>query len=972
MSEEDEKSHRFQGTRGPYGVQQKPPIIRTRQILPFEKLSPLDFERLCLWLVRREGYPETRHIGAAGQDFGRDLRSDHRHGEVLFQCKRRQSFGPKLAAEAVREILVKAQPPPAKIILIVACNVTQKSEDAAKEASGAIPCEIWALTEIDERAKRHEEILLEFFDQGRSKTKVIGSPTSRTNFGEIWLEHVMRQHRSLMPYFETRGAPLLESIYVEIQLSSQFPFSGAEQANGKGPTDLLGQPMSIRDVLSIDPAKQPWATGRWMLKGDPGSGKTTLLRHLALKLAQEGGEPYIPIYESLPRLMRDSRWMLDRIEDDLRCTGHPAEDIRLFLESQGNEGRLLFLLDGLDEVAQEFRTRAHTFLADLSERWPTCPLIITSRPIGALSPGREFLELDVLPFDEKQRRAFLNHWFGGEKTTGAGRAARAAAALESDRSLRDLASNPLYLTLMAILIEEGSEPSRYRALLFDQILDLLEEGRHHSPPTPIDNREAAHDGLRFLAWQMTEENRDSTSAAGLENHLWQKESLRDSLRYTWPSLRRFLDDLAEKTGILGAHDGPDADWRFWHRTFRETLAAEGLQQLRTRLGEAAVLKHVQEISRDGQESRWAEPYALLAGKIKDPDLLVKTLAQVNPALGLRALASAQGLKETTLGEILNLSADWKQRVQVYQRIPELLDDPERALLLLNQLRLRTTNGNDLYFIDLALLEVSRKAPACAPRAQTIRKCLYDHIPPIQLDLFNSIPSVIRDLGNLWQEIPAGKSLLGSTRLYPSSGDLPQREVTIESPFRMAAVPVTNFQYRHFDSSYEIFKWPDVEAGVLPYYPVVRISWYEAVSFCRWLSSALPQFQGARLPTSDEWEHAARGGTKTLYWSGDSESSLRAVGFYEANSSRRPHSYGHHGPNPFGLFEVHGGIWEWTSTPFDPVANDSMDQHETRRVMRGGSCWDDAEKCTSASRLEGAPDIQFETRGFRIVLPHADT
>jgi DNA polymerase III epsilon subunit-like protein len=75
-------------------------------------------------------------------------------------------------------------------------------------------------------------------------------------------------------------------------------------------------------------------------------------------------------------------------------------------------------------------------------------------------------------------------------------------------------------------------------------------------------------------------------------------------------LRPFLDDLAERTGILGAHDGATADWRFWHRTFREALTAEHLwEQHQGEEGKAAVLARARAITADEDLSRWAEPLA---------------------------------------------------------------------------------------------------------------------------------------------------------------------------------------------------------------------------------------------------------------------------------------------------------------------------------------------------------------------------
>ena len=87
----------------------KPRVTGNVHELPFEKLSARDFERLCLWLVRREGYPTAEHHGAAGRDRGRDLVAPQGEGLVAFQCKREKHFGPAKAEDAVRKILDKGQ-----------------------------------------------------------------------------------------------------------------------------------------------------------------------------------------------------------------------------------------------------------------------------------------------------------------------------------------------------------------------------------------------------------------------------------------------------------------------------------------------------------------------------------------------------------------------------------------------------------------------------------------------------------------------------------------------------------------------------------------------------------------------------------------------------------------------------------------------------------------------------------------------
>ncbi len=155
----------------------KPPITGTTHELPFEKLSPRDFERMCLWLVRREGYPTAEHHGAAGSDRGRDLVAQREKGLTAFQCKRVGEFGPSDAEDAVHRILAPFEdsdtgeavtpPTPTRIILMIGCDVSVAAREKAERAAGEIPCEVWARTELDERVHRHQGILKEFFSVSR-------------------------------------------------------------------------------------------------------------------------------------------------------------------------------------------------------------------------------------------------------------------------------------------------------------------------------------------------------------------------------------------------------------------------------------------------------------------------------------------------------------------------------------------------------------------------------------------------------------------------------------------------------------------------------------------------------------------------------------------------------------------------------------------------------------------------------------
>ena len=114
-------------------TQPKPTATGTRHALPFDKLSPRDFERLCLWLVEREGYERAEHLGAAGSEQGRDILA-WREGELwAFQCKRVKRFGPTDALREVEKVLgLPEEQRPANYVFVVACDVSSNTRQQVR------------------------------------------------------------------------------------------------------------------------------------------------------------------------------------------------------------------------------------------------------------------------------------------------------------------------------------------------------------------------------------------------------------------------------------------------------------------------------------------------------------------------------------------------------------------------------------------------------------------------------------------------------------------------------------------------------------------------------------------------------------------------------------------------------------------------------------------------------------------------
>ncbi len=202
---------------------------------------------------------------------------------------------------------------------------------------------------------------------------------------------------------------------------------------------------------------------------------------------------------------------------------------------------------------------------------------------------------------------------------------------------------------------------------------------------------------------------------------------------------------------------------------------------------------------------------------------------------------------------------------------------------------------------------------------------------------------------------------------------PQHGVTVES-FLMGKYPVTQAEWRavaalpqverNLDADPSYFKGDDC--------PVEQVSWYEAMEFCARLSAHTGREY--RLPTEAEWEYACRAGTTTRYHFGDTLTSELAN--YDANQTTE---VGSCPPNAFGLYDMHGNVWEWCQdhwhknykgapTDGSPWLTKDSDAY---RVLRGGSWYFIPRICRSASRNDDRPGNRNFYIGFRVVANVAD-
>jgi formylglycine-generating enzyme required for sulfatase activity len=262
-------------------------------------------------------------------------------------------------------------------------------------------------------------------------------------------------------------------------------------------------------------------------------------------------------------------------------------------------------------------------------------------------------------------------------------------------------------------------------------------------------------------------------------------------------------------------------------------------------------------------------------------------------------------------------------------------------------------------------------------------------------------------------IPAGSFVMGDERGLDD--EKPLHKVTITQPFYLGKYEVTIEQFRSFieETGYatdaergtgfrgafgwdretmqfqtnEKYSWRNTGFPQSDSHPVVNVSWNDAKEFCKWLSTR----EGKKflLPTEAEWEYACRAGTTTRYSHSDDPEGLAKVAnvadaafqgqFPELKAVVKDsdgYAYtspaGSFLPNQFGLYDMHGNVWEWCSDWYGqgyyakaPPANPGGPATGEERVYRGGGWFNCARGFRSASRSGGRPENRNLTLGFRV-------
>ena len=223
------------------------------------------------------------------------------------------------------------------------------------------------------------------------------------------------------------------------------------------------------------------------------------------------------------------------------------------------------------------------------------------------------------------------------------------------------------------------------------------------------------------------------------------------------------------------------------------------------------------------------------------------------------------------------------------------------------------------------------------------------------------------LGMAFVYCPPGTFMMGSPKSEPERNlDETQHQVTLTKGFYIGTTEVTQGQWKAVMGNN-----PSAFSSCGDDCPVEQVSWDDCQEFLRKLNDGDPG-KGYRLPTEAEWEYACRAGSQTAYCFGNSGKSPDAYGWFSKNSRRRTHPAANMQPNAWGLYDMHGNVWEWCADIYDTdyyIKGQHIDPEGNAfgsvRVTRGGSWHDGAWRGRSACRAGNPPSEGLMDLGFRV-------
>lgn len=788
----------------------------------------------------------------------------------------------------------------------------------------------------------------------------------------------------------------LLDLYVPLQARCALP----EGETWSRPLRLAGRRITEQEAAEVGGVGQPQpALGLLqknagiVLLGDPGAGKSTFLKYLALSFALGQGEhlglgrrlPVLVPLVSYAEKLAAGGLRLDHFVADSFREGVGDLPIENLLEPALEEGRVLLLLDGLDEVRDPGLQRVVVQWVESFygfHRKAGNKFVLTSRIVGyrEVRPAAEGLvECTLVDFDDQEIETFLGRWVLVQErdVLGDSPAAKSSAererrellqALHTSAAVRSLAANPLLLTILALMKRQGVALPEQRARLYSvYVRTLLESWSAVRGLTQRPVRERnAFEVLKVLAplalWM-----HETSPKAGLVRQRDLKQRLREIYLERGDAdpeaaATMFLGDLHQSCLLL---ERGASQFGFLHLTFLEYLAAYSLAKLE----QYGLERVLEEITPRIGDAAWKEVLLLTIGHLAAVDerevaagRLLLSLVQQRPGPPGEAVV----LAGQALADLGRNALPVEVREKVVGVLLETMRDEETI-----QPARRAAAGRALAAIGDPRREVT-----------TLEGMQFCWVPP-------------------------GPFMKGSTSFdsQAENWEKPERRLEISYGYWIGRYPVTVAQLLEYVASSEAkLGDPDALRGD-GNAPAVWASCFEAAKFCVWLTSEaqkrgwIPEGWAAMLPSDLEWEKAARGGfdlpagPETRPWGRLAESCTPDSGRSNSEKVRRfpwgevfdtnransittgigrPSAVGCFpgGASPLGVEEMSGNVWEWTRS----LAHGYDAREEPRRfsgkapvTLCGGSFLEDYRELRCAYRGLRIAPRRSESVGFRVLV-----
>ncbi len=840
-----------------------------------------------------------------------------------------------------------------------------------------------------------------------------------------YLQHVISRHRYLQLQGIRSGGKLvsieLDQIYVTLRATRERTVSiedewlKAEAAFAPGEVQRQHAQRPGTETVTVSVNEALAAHERLVVLGDPGSGKTTLLRYLALLYARDIAERASWVRDRLglnetrrlPILLplRQIGAFLRKQADD-GTDGHallldflfkslrnerldlPAD----FFDKTLQQGGAVILLDGLDEVADpDLRRRVARLVEDFTRAYPQCRYLVTSRIVGYTGAARlseNYATTTVRDFTLADVEGFLTHWHRlvAVGQLGPGESAEAYAsdqtqqllsAIKANERIRELAINPLMLTVIAMVHRDRVKLPDRRAELYAEAIDVLlgkwEEAKGLQPDVAILDNRPFDTGdrrvmLQQIALKMHERQLKEVTSEELQRWLTALflEVTKDQ-RAAERAVERFLHVIEERTGLLTARG--EGVYAFSHLTFQEYLAALAIATRDDYV--AYTLPHV-------PDAWWREVILLEAGyfSTQGPERttkLIRAIAELSEEAEAyhNLVLAAECLRDVGEGRVQgNLASEVQKRLRADLELDfqqEIEHRQQELASLRQQQELEVQRAR-----EKRSLFSRRPQPVVTPipeldKSSVIREVIQRKAVATQALIRTGAGYWTMPYGEPeWIRIPAGTFSMGeSNELHPVH----------VAEFLIARVPITNAQYLLFVQATQHAVPQGWEEGRPPKgkesHPVVYVSWDDALAYSEWLSQVTGK--PITLPSEAEWEKVARGDqeAREFPW-GDTFEATRCNTGELGLGDTTPVGIFLNGASPYGVLDLSGNVWEWTrsiywSYPYNPKDGREDLKPRAVRVWRGGSWNYAAHLARCACRGGLSPDLRYVSLGFRCVF-----